>query len=136
MTMKKRLIPMLLALTMMAGCKSTETVIVERTTHDTLWHERMVRDSIYLHDSIHVSEKMKGDTIVLTTERWHTKWLEKTVHDTTRVVTRDTIPQPYPVEVEVEKKLNWWQKTRLHLGDIALMGIIASGGIWLLRRKF
>ena len=98
-----------------AGCK-TRTVVVETVRTDTNYVAKHFRDSIWLHDSIHIKEG--GDTVWI--ERWHTKYREKQVHDTTYIATHDTIPQPYPVEVKVPRELSWWQKFMMRTGGIAL----------------
>lgn len=98
------------------SCKSVEYVpIIEHHT-DTLIKTNVQRDSVYVHDSVTVTQK--GDTVLM--DRWHTKYVEKQVHDTTYVSKIDSIPTPYPVEVKVEKQLTWWQQTRLHLANILL----------------
>ena len=104
------------------GCKTKEKVVtVEKVRNDTTYITKHQRDSVWLHDSIHVTEK--GDTIRI--EKWHTKYIEKATHDTLYQATHDTIPQPYPVEKLVERELTWWQQTRMHLGEalLALAGI-------------
>ncbi len=106
------------------SCKSIEYVpIIEHHT-DTLIKTNVQRDSVYVHDSVTVTQK--GDTVLM--DRWHTKYLEKQVHDTTYVSKIDSIPAPYPVEVKVEKQLTWWQSFRMSLGSILLwvIGIIAA----------
>ena len=111
---------------MCSGCTTTKYVPVIQHQVDTVQITKHQRDSIWLHDSIHVSEKQKGDTVWLELERWHTKYIEKATHDTTYVATHDTIPQPYPVPEYIEKQLSWWQRLRLHLGNIMLIIIGAA----------
>jgi hypothetical protein len=109
----------------LCGCKSVEYVAVPQQHTDTLIITKHQRDSIFLKDSTHVSEK--GDTVRI--EHWRTQFVKKEVHDTTYIATHDTIPAPYPVEVvkEVEKDLSWWQQTRMHIGGVViwLLGIAA-----------
>lgn len=118
------------------SCTTTKYVpIVEHHT-DTLIQTNVQRDSIYVHDSISVTQK--GDTIRI--DRWHTKYVEKQVHDTTFVSKTDSIPQPYPVEVKVEKQLTWWQNVKLHLGGIVvwcalLVGVVLLARWWLRQKK-
>jgi hypothetical protein len=118
------------------SCTTTKYVpIIEHHT-DTLIQTNVQRDSIYVHDSISVTQK--GDTIRI--DRWHTKYVEKQVHDTTFVSKIDSIPQPYPVEVKVEKQLTWWQNFKLHLGGIViwcalLVGVILLARWWLRQKK-
>jgi hypothetical protein len=101
-------------------------VEVERVRVDTTYITKWQKDSVWLHDSIYVTER--GDTVKI--ERWHTKYVEKQVHDTTYVATHDTIPQPYPIETikMVEKELSWWQKLRLWIGNIGLLAILGAVG--------
>jgi hypothetical protein len=113
---------------MLTSCTATKVVEVEKVRIDTTYITKWQRDSVWLHDSIMVTDK--GDTIRI--ERWHTKYVEKQVHDTTYVATHDTIPQPYSVEVvkEVEKELSWWQRLRLWIGNIGLLGILGVIGYY------
>jgi hypothetical protein len=107
------------------SCKSIEYVpIIEHHT-DTLIKTNVQRDSVYVHDSVTVTQK--GDTVLM--DRWHTKYVEKQVHDTTYVSKIDSIPTPYPVEVKVEKQLTWWQQTRLHLANI-LLWLLAIAAVY------
>ena len=118
----------LFVLALLASCRQVEYVTVEKVLTDTTYITKWQRDSVWLHDSIMVTEK--GDTVRI--ERWHTKYMEKQVHDTTYVATHDTIPQPYPVETikMVEKELSWWQRLRLWIGNIGLLGILGVIGYY------
>ena len=125
---------LIVSVMLLTSCMTTKVVEVEKVRTDTTYITKWQRDSVWLHDSIMVTEK--GDTIRI--ERWHTKYVEKQVHDTTYVATHDTIPQPYPVETVkvVEKELNWWQRLRLWLGNmvlLALLGVIGYYGVKLWR---
>jgi hypothetical protein len=82
-----------------------------------------------MHDSTIVE---KGDSIIKI-EHWHTKYVDREVHDTTYISKTDSIPVPYPVETikEVEKPLSWWQKTLMWLG-VAMVVVIL---IWVWRTK-
>jgi len=113
------LIIVILLLTL-CSCTKTEYIVVERNSTDTLFVTKHQRDSIWVHDSIMISEK--GDTIRI--EKWHTKYIEKQVRDTTYVATHDTFPQPYPVTEYVEKKLSTFQVVLMTIGALALMGIV------------
>ena len=102
---------------LLAGCKQTEYVTVEKVRTDTTYVTKWQRDSVWLHDSIRVTEK--GDTVRI--DRWHTKYVEKVTHDTLYQATHDTIPQPYPVVKEVEKKLSKPQKGLMGIGLLSLI---------------
>lgn len=110
-----------IVLLMLGGCKSVEYITVPVSHTDTLIITKQQRDSIYIKDSTHVSEQQRGDTIFLKITKWRTEYRDRMVHDTIYQATHDTIPQPYPVEVKVEKPLSWWQKTRIHCGELLLV---------------
>ena len=116
----------------LGSCRSVKYVPVETINHDSIYITQHQKDSIYLHDSIHIKEK--ADTILI--EKWHTKYIEKQVHDTLIQVERDTIPQPYPYEVEVPANLSWWQKTRMHIGEVTLIALLTLAGYFVWRRKW
>ena len=122
-------ITVLIVFLLLTSCKEIEYVTVEKVRNDTTYITKHQRDSVWLHDSIMVSEK--GDTIRI--EKWHTKFIEKVSHDTTYVATHDTIPQPYPVTQYVEKPLSKIQKTLIGIGIFALMGIIIFA-VWKLKK--
>ena len=110
----------LLACLSFCGCTKTEYVTVEKTRTDTTYITKHQRDSIWLHDSVMVSEK--GDTIRI--EKWHTKYVSKDVHDTLYLATHDTIPQPYPVIKEVEKKLSTTERVLIIIGCLSVMALL------------
>lgn len=126
----RRIAFLLLLTILVAGCKTkTVVVTVPEVRTDTTYITKQQRDSIWLHDSIYVSEKQKDDTIYLYQERWHTKYIEKLRTDTIYEHKVDSVGVPYPVEVKVEKQLNWWQKTRMNVGTIALI-LLLCWGVW------
>ena len=112
------------------SCTTTKYVPVIEHHTDTLIQTNIQRDSIYVHDSISVTQK--GDTVLM--DRWHTKYVEKQVHDTTYISKTDNIPLPYPVEKEVPAELTWWQQTWLHIADIVLWMLLLLAVVYALRR--
>ena len=131
--MKQNFCIVILVAVLLVGCKTKERVVtVEKVRNDTTYITKHQRDSVWLHDSIHVAEK--GDTIRI--EKWHTKYVEKATHDTLYQATHDTIPQPYPVEKLVERGLSWWQQTRLHLANIMLWLLGIGGVLFVIKKKF
>ena len=130
---RHNIIILAVAVVLLAGCKTKERVVtVEKVRTDTLLKLCNTRDSIWLHDSVRVSEK--GDTIRI--ERWHTKYVEREVHDTLYQSKHDSVPVPYGVVREVAKPLTWWQRTRLHMGEalLALIAAAAGFGMWRLKK--
>ena len=124
----------LIAISLLASCRQVEYVTVEKVRNDTTYITKWQRDSVWLHDSIHIRER--GDTVMI--ERWHTQWRDRLRVDTIYQSTHDTIPQPYPIETikMVEKELSWWQRLRLWIGNIiliAILGVIGYYGVKLWR---
>ncbi len=108
---------------MLFGCTTTKYVPVIEHRTDTVRITQQQRDSIYLHDSIRVSEK--GDTIRI--EKWHTRYIERTSHDTIYQSKTDSIPVPYKVTEYVERKRSAMEWVLIAIGTIALLGFI----VWL-----
>jgi hypothetical protein len=99
------------------GCSTTKYVPVETIKRDTVYQSKIERDSVYLHDSVYVKEWQKGDTIYRDRDRWHTKYVEKEVHDTLYQSKTDSIAVPYPVE----KELTWWERKKIEFGELAMV---------------
>ena len=99
------------------GCSTTKYVPVETIKRDTVYQSKIERDSVYLHDSVYVKEWQKGDTIYRDRDRWHTKYVEKEVHDTIYQSKTDSIAVPYPIE----KELTWWEKKKIEFGELAMV---------------
>lgn len=117
------------------SCTTTRYVPIVQTRTDTCYITKHQRDSIYMKDSTHVSEQQKGDTVILKITEWHTKYVDRQVHDTTYIASHDTIPDPYPVEVKVEKQLSWWQKTRIHMGEAFILIALFAIAWWLFKKR-
>lgn len=108
------IIVVLVASVLAVGCKTprdlvrTDTVVVERTLHDSIRIETLVRDSVV--------EKQRGDTVLI--ERWRTqyrdRWHERIRHDSIYLSCMDTIAVATP------QPLTWWQQTRIHVGGITI----------------
>ena len=127
-----------------SGCTRRVYVPVERTTtvteilrdtvvelklmqvHDTVTIEVLGRDTAsYLEDGTHFSRATWKDG-----KLGHSLGTlpDASVKDTLKVkyvIVRDSIP--YPVPVEVEKKLSWWERQKVRYGGLAI-GVAAFFG--------
>lgn len=101
---------------LLTGCKTSDPVVVERVSHDTIYRLQLSRDSIMVRDSIYITERMQGDTLILTRDRWHTAYRDRLLHDTTYIHLTDTIPNV----VEVPARLTAWQQFKMNMGGIGL----------------
>lgn len=90
---------------------------------DTVHVNRIQHDSIHVTDSVYVKEWQKGDTVLLTTDRWHTRYKERISHDSIYIHLTDTVCVTVPVEVA--NKRSWLTKAKNDLGYMALGGMIA-----------
>lgn len=115
---------------MLTGCKTSDPVVVERISHDTIYRLQLSRDSIMVRDSIYITERMKGDTLILTRDRWHTAYRDRLMHDTTYISKCDTIPQV----VEVEKRLTAWQRVRQDLGTMLIFFALLFAATYIILR--
>lgn len=115
---------------MLTGCKTSDPVVVERISHDTIYRLQLSRDSIMVRDSIYITERMQGDTLILTRDRWHTAYRDRLMHDTTYISKCDTIPQV----VEVEKRLTAWQRVRQDLGTMLIFFALLFAATYIILR--
>lgn len=112
----------------LTSCSPKVRVVpVERTR--TEWRDRLRLDSIYVHDSIYLTEKQAGDTIYKTKEvyRWRDRWRVDTINtgrtDSIRVTE----------VVEVPAQLTAWQAWRLK-AFAPLLAISVILGAWVSRK--
>ena len=116
----------------MCSCTTTKYVEVPGPTHtDTTYITKWQHDSIYQKDSVHVTER--GESIMI--DRWHTKYVALEKKDTMFHIIRDTVPKPYPVEVQVPAQLTWWQQARLHLANIVLWLVLIIALWWVVKSR-
>lgn len=122
----KKIILFAAALVVLTGCKTIEYVpVVEHEVHhDSIYFTKVQYDSIYVKDSTNQKEYNRGDTLVIERTKWQTLYKYKLVHDTLYQSKTDSIPVPYPVIKEVEKKLTKMQKGLMGLGLLTLLVII------------
>ena len=109
-----------LMLVMSAICSCSTPRVGERIVRDSVYIDRLKRDSIYQRDSIYII--VKGDTVFKYQYKY--SYRDKLVRDTVAVVRRDSIPYPVEVPKYVERKVSWWQTTLLWSGVLAWLLII------------
>ena len=114
------------------GCtpRIIENTVVKR---DTCHIEKWQHDSIFKHDSIYITETHWGDTLRITTERWHTLWRERIIRDTAYVSRTDTIK--IDVIQQQTKALSGCQWFQIWAGRLALIVITMFAVYWVLKRK-
>ena len=114
------IVGMVICMAMLSSCTTTKVVTVEKVSTDTTYITKHQRDSVWLHDSIRVTEK--GDTVRI--EKWHTKYIEREVHDTLYRAKTDSIPVPYEVIKEVPRKSTWFERIMFCAGIVSILCLI------------
>lgn len=109
---------------LLSGCSTGRTVERVVVKSDTCYMERVRKDSVLLHDSVFVTEYMRGDTVFRDRYKWQYVYKDRLLRDTSYVAVRDTVREVRTVEVE--KKLSKWQRLRLHIADVLLVGIVVG----------
>lgn len=107
-------------LSLLAGCKSVQSVPVETVRTDSIYVDRYQRDSIYQRDSVFVNRWTAGDTIYQDKVVWKYVYRDKFKYDTVAILRSDTINVPYPVECKLSK----WEQLKLDVGGWAISIII------------
>lgn len=107
-----------MCLFILCSCRTIKYVPVETIKVDTIYINKLQRDSIYMLDSVYVKEK--GDTVLI--EKCKYLYRDKQVRDTMYISKADSIQVPYPVE----KELTSWQYLKLELGGWAFGIVIIS----------
>ncbi|MCE8465895.1 hypothetical protein [Bacteroides nordii] len=106
-----------IACCLITSCRSVQYVPVESVRTEIEYRDRLQRDSIHVHDSIHIRDK--GDTVFV--NRWHTVYKDKQLRDTIYIENTDSVQVPY----SVEKQLSRWQSIKMVVGGWAFGIIIA-----------
>ena len=115
------------------SCTTTEYVTVERVRTDTTYITKHQRDSIWLHDSVFVKEWTAGDTVYRDRIQWHTKYVEKQVHDTIYQHRVDSVPQPYPYTIYKDREFTTMQVVLMTIGGLAIMALLVFIAVKLKR---
>ena len=112
----------LLSVLCLTACKTVQTATDTTKKHFT---NQILRDSIYLHDSIFV--RIRADTVYL--EKWHTKWREREVTKT------DTVQiESVRVETKEVRYIPRFYKYCATFTALLLMFIILRVTLYLYRR--
>ena len=92
----------------------------------TYAHEKTSIDTIYLRDSVFISERQRGDTIYLTRTEWRDRWRTRIERDTVVDVRVEKEVVQLPPERYIPKFYKWCT------GLLFAIGLLAMG-YWLVR---
>ena len=123
--MKRNLILILAAITL-ASCSPK---IIEHVRTETVYKDRIQRDSLYVHDSIFVSQYIKNDTVYLDKYVYKYAYKDRFVHDTTFIAKHDTTTVTKEVPAKLTKMQQWKQDSYGWL-----LAILFALAIWCFRK--
>ena len=126
------IIALLIAL-FFGSCRSVRVIEKEVIKTDTVLTTKIQIDSIYVNDSIYIRELIQGDTVKITTDRWHTRWRDRILYDSIYIAQRDTV-RVTDIK-EVTRKLSGWQWFQIWAGRLALIAIMAAAGVVIYKKK-
>ncbi len=106
----------LMALSMWS-CRSIKYVPVESVRYDSIYFNKIVKDSVYVKDSVLI---VKGDTITEYRYKYIYKYKDRI--DTLYVTQTDSVQVPYPVE----KQLTKWQQFKVEVGGWAVTIVVIT----------
>ena len=116
---------MLLFLLLLCGCR-TEYVPIESVLYDSVMIEKLMRDSVFVRDSVYLKEK--GDTIYKYKDRF--VYVYKNRVDTFFAEKIREIEVPVPVE----RKLSWWERVKLNYAEWVIAVLVAIALVYALRQ--
>lgn len=127
-----RTIALLILAIAATGCRTVEYVPVETVRIDSTSVFRMATDRIIIRDSIAV--ETKGDTVW--SDRTRYIYRDRQMRDTLRIVNRDSIRVPYPVECQLSR----WERFKMDAGGIAIGVAVCAVialiiAIWIRKRN-
>ena len=126
------IIALLIAL-FFGSCRSVRVIEKEVIKTDTVLTTKIQIDSIYINDSIYIRELIQGDTVKITTDRWHTRWRDRILYDSIYIAQRDTV-RVTDIK-EVPRKLSGWQWFQIWAGRLALIAIMLAAGVIIYKKR-
>lgn len=116
----------LLSVVLLVGCKTVSYVPVTQQLHDSVYVDRLTRDSIYLYDSVFVNRWTQGDTVYVDKVVTKYKYKDRWRYDTISVLRVDSVQVPYPVE----KQLTKWEEFK-HGFQWFFIGVVMAAVSWV-----
>ena len=109
----------------LCGCR-TEYVPIESVRYDSLMIEKLIRDSVFVRDSVYVQEK--GDTIYKYKDKYVYVYKNRVDTFYMEKIREKEVPVP------VERKLTWWERVKLEYAEWVFGMIVAIALIYALRQ--
>ena len=108
----------------LCGCR-TEYVPVESVRYDSVMIEKLMRDSVFVRDSVYLKEK--GDTIYKYKDRFVYVYKNRVDTFFAEKIREKEVPVP------VERKLTWWEVVKMEWLDRIFAALIIVALYWNLK---
>ena len=102
------------------SCKSASSVQEFRSLGVQEFSVARSVDTIYLHDSVFVSERQRGDTVYLTRTEWRDRWRTRVERDTVMDVRVEKEVVQLPPKRYVPKFYRWCTRLLIAIGLSAI----------------
>lgn len=119
----------LAAVLLLAGCRTVRHIPVQTTRTDSVYIDRLLRDSVWVKDSVWVERWHSGDTVYVKKEAVRYKYRDRWRTDTVATVRERKVKVP----VAVERELTWWEQARLNAFWWLVAAIAALA--WLAKKR-
>lgn len=104
----------------------TEYIPIESVRYDSLMIEKLMRDSVFVRDSVYLMEK--GETVYQYKDKY--VYVYKIRVDTFYMEKIREVEVPVPVE----RKLSWWERIKMEYTEIVISVFIAVALVYALRK--
>lgn len=109
---------------LLCGCR-TEYVPIESVRYDSVMIEKLMRDSVFVRDSVYLKEK--GDTIYKYKDRFVYVYKNRVDTFFAEKIREKEVPVP------VERKLTWWEVVKMEWLDRIFAALIIVALYWNLK---
>lgn len=108
----------------LCGCR-TEYVPVESVRYDSVMIEKLMRDSVFVRDSVYLKEK--GDTVYKYKDRFVYVYKNRVDTFFAEKIREKKVPVP------VERKLTWWEVVKMEWLDRIFAALVIVALYWRIK---
>ena len=114
----------LLLFLLLCGCR-TEYVPIESVRYDSVMIEKLMRDSVFVRDSVYLKEK--GDTVYKYKDRFVYVYKNRVDTFFAEKIREKKVPVP------VERKLTWWEVVKMEWLDRIFAALVIVALYWTIK---
>lgn len=109
---------------LLCGCR-TEYVPIESVRYDSVMIEKLMRDSVFVRDSVYLKEK--GDTVFKYKDRFVYVYKNRVDTFFAEKIREKEVPVP------VERKLTWWEVVKMEWLDRIFAALVIVALYWKIK---